>query len=115
MINVEIEHLDCSKESNELQYLKRNYQEVLTYNRGGNVCETERWYKFSNYVIDPNKFRLDKVVTILALVMLFIRNLKQRVGYLNVSPPGRIGTAVDKLFHNNELFRQRYIVTEGNT
>ena len=27
----------------------------------------------------------------------------------------RACAAVDKLFHNNELFRQRYIVTEGNT
>ena len=31
-------------------------------------------YEFSNYIIDPNKFRLRKVVRILALVMFFIKN-----------------------------------------
>ena len=29
-------------------------------------------YKFSNYLIDPNRFRLRKVVRIVALVFLFI-------------------------------------------
>ena len=37
-------------------------------------------YKFSNYVIDPNRFRFRKVVRILALVYAFLRNLKKRIG-----------------------------------
>ena len=37
-------------------------------------------YQFSNYIIDQNKFRLRKVVRILALVMLFIKNMKIRIG-----------------------------------
>ena len=35
--------------------------------------------ELSHYVIDPNKFRLRKVVRVLALVFLFIRNLKRKV------------------------------------
>ena len=104
----------------EPQYLKRNYQEVLTSTRGRNITdETEKWYKFSNYVMDPNKFRVDKVVIILALVMLFIRNMKQRGRYCGASTgehedEDNAEIADDKLFQNNELLRQRYLVTEGN-
>ena len=121
LINVETEYLGhSSKDFMEPQYLKRNYQEVLTSTRGRNITdETEKWYKFSNYVIDPNKFRLDKVVIILALVMLFIRNMKQRVRYCGASTgkhedEDNAEIADDKLFQNNELLRQRYLVTEGN-
>lgn len=35
-------------------------------------------YKFSEYLIDPNKFRFRKVIRILALVLLFLRNLYSR-------------------------------------
>ena len=35
-------------------------------------------YKFFNYIIDPNRFRLRKVVHVLALVFLFIKNLKKK-------------------------------------
>ena len=41
--------------------------------------ELGKRYKFSNYLIDPNKFRLRKVLRTLALVMLFIRNVKKRL------------------------------------
>ena len=33
-------------------------------------------YLFSSYVIDPNKYRFRKVVRIVALIILFIVNLK---------------------------------------
>ena len=41
--------------------------------------ELGKRYKFSNYLIDPNKFRLRKVLRTLASVMLFIRNVKKSV------------------------------------
>ena len=40
-------------------------------------------YEFSNYIIDTNKFRLRKVMRILALVMLFIKNMKIRREFAN--------------------------------
>ena len=35
-------------------------------------------YKFSKYVIDPNKFRFRKVVRILGLVLLFIKKVREK-------------------------------------
>ena len=47
LVNVKTEHLENScKDFIEPQYLKRNYEEVLVSD------ETEKLYKFSNYVID---------------------------------------------------------------
>ena len=40
-------------------------------------------YRFSNYTVDPNKFRLWKVVRIVSLILLFVKNLKQKIGILN--------------------------------
>ena len=37
-------------------------------------------YEFSNYVIDPNRFRFRKVVRILAIVFIFVRSLKKAIG-----------------------------------
>ena len=52
-----------------------------TYTVKSNVpSEVVERYRFSKYVIDPNRFRLRKVVRMLALVMLFVRKLKQRIG-----------------------------------
>ena len=41
-------------------------------------------YKFSHYIVDPNKFRLKKVVRILGLILLFIRNVQLRINNSNV-------------------------------
>ena len=35
-------------------------------------------YKFSRYLIDPNKFRFRKVIRVLGLVFLFIKNLREK-------------------------------------
>ena len=35
-------------------------------------------YRFSNYVLDPNKFRFRKVVRVLGLVLLFIKKLREK-------------------------------------
>ena len=40
-------------------------------------------YSFSRYVVDPNKFRFRKVVRIIALIMLFIKNMKIKVNKNN--------------------------------
>ena len=36
-------------------------------------------YRFSEYAIDPNRLRLRKVVRILAIVLLFIKKLKEKI------------------------------------
>ena len=45
----------------------------------------EERYKFCNYIIDPNRFRLRKVVNMLALVLLFMKILKDRIQNSEVS------------------------------
>ena len=42
-------------------------------------------YRFSEYLIEPNIHRLRKVVSILALVMLFIKKLKSGIGKGTIS------------------------------
>ena len=66
-------------------------------------------YKFSNYIVDPNKFRLRKVVRILALVMLFIRNCKIRVGK-RVEKSDITNKNLKSAF---KFEHDQYIVTEG--
>ena len=36
-------------------------------------------YKFSHYIIDPNRFRFRKVIRIVALIFLFVNNLKEKL------------------------------------
>ena len=40
--------------------------------------EVEECYKFSNYLIDPNKRRFKTVVRIIALVLKFVKNLRKK-------------------------------------
>ena len=39
--------------------------------------EISKWLEFSQYIVDPNWFRFKKVIRVVALVMLFIKNLKR--------------------------------------
>ena len=45
----------------------------------GKGKEIRKRYQYSNYLIDPNKFRFRKVVRVMTLVRLFIKKLKKRV------------------------------------
>ena len=60
-------------------------------------------YIFSNYVIDPNKFRLRKVIRVLTLVILFIRKLRNRISKTDNA------VQVTQQEHSN----QQYVVTSG--
>ena len=56
-----------------------NYSVISSKNR----TKIGNRYSFSNYVIDPNKYRFRKVLRILSLVFLFIRNLQRKIGMSN--------------------------------
>ena len=65
-------------------------------------------YKYSKYIIDLNKFRFRKVVRILGLVYLFLKNLKRKTfGY---------ETNVDKIELPSQLkcSNDKYLITESN-
>ena len=64
-------------------------------------------YNFSNYVLDPNKFRLRKVIRILAIVIAFICKLKKKLGKkLQISNSCPIPSSF--MFTHD-----KYLVTEG--
>ena len=56
-----------------------NYSESYPATNNGVLNNIGERYKFSHYVIGPNRFRFRKVVRILALVFLFINNLKAKL------------------------------------
>ena len=75
---------------------------------------TER-YKFANYIIDPNRFRLRKVVRVLALVMRFVRNFVKKW-----SKDKTVLVASNSAFSEfsknivTDLSTDKYLVTCGN-
>ena len=68
-------------------------------------------YKFSQYLIDPNKFRFRKVVRILALVLLFVENLFSKKNRI-IKFLGTSTYCIPKTFMNEY---DRFLVTTGNS
>ena len=79
------------------------------YNTQNVPSEVEERYRFNNYIIDPNKFRLKRVIRILAIVILFIKNLKKKVGKLMNNSNL---TCIPSLFTSEN---NQYLVTEGKS
>ena len=67
-INLEL----INKSTNSSHLVLDNYMSI-----GMDSGEVEKRYAYSKYVIDPNKFRLRKVLRILALVIKFVRKLRR--------------------------------------
>ena len=65
-------------------------------------------YKYSNYIIDPNTFRLKKIVRIVGLIMLFVRKLKARIKKIPRDKP-RLSKLPTQFAFNND----RYLLTQG--
>ena len=69
-------------------------------------------YDFSKYLIDPLKFRFRKIVRILGLVFLFIKNIRlSQKGKNSISQCEIIPEVVPKTFQNHG---DQYILTTGN-
>ena len=47
--------------------------------REGTMEKVGKMYKYSKYIIDPNKFHFTKVVRVLSLVFLFVRNIRRNI------------------------------------
>ena len=50
---------------------------------GREAVEIENRYAFSEYIIDPNRFRFKKVLRILALVLMFVKKFRRFPAYNN--------------------------------
>ena len=70
-------------------------------------------YRFSQYLVDPNRFRFRKVVRIMAFVFLFIRNLKKSLG-LPCSPRTNDSKLPQILDYQGDRFVCAVISKDGN-
>ena len=69
-------------------------------------------YQFSNYIIDPNRFRFRKVVRVLGLVFLFLKKLMTRVKRQTRFLITHTSASIPKIITNNH---DRFLVTRGNS
>ena len=70
-------------------------------------------YEYSKYVIDPNRFRLRKIIRILSLVHLFVRKCYSACGFvgrLRIHPKVNLDIVPTILSCEGD----QYIVTTGN-
>ena len=89
--------------------LSLEYSESYTALSEGALNNIGERYKFSRYVVDPNKFRFKKVVRIVGLVLLFIKNLHLSVGKISsfsIVPENKLPTQFK--FSNDQ-----YLLTQG--
>ena len=71
-------------------------------------------YKYSQYVIDPNRFRFRKVVRVLGLVLTFIKNILARISKVNVFPNNAIPHCEGLKIPDTFSYRwDKYLVTTG--
>ena len=88
--------------------LSQHCQSYLTFNEK-ETSEINKRYEFSDYVLDPNKFRFKKVVKILALIKMFVNKLKAKIGKSSAVTVSQ-NSVPDQL----SLGRDAYLVTQGN-
>ena len=68
-------------------------------------------YLFSRYIMDPNKFRFRNVVRIVALIILFVKNLKIRIKSTNNPNTGLI--IKNEIPAQFKFQNDVYLVTQG--
>ena len=86
--------------------LKTHSYHTLTNGEHNKV--TER-YRFSNYILDPNKFRYRKVIRVVALIFLFINSLKRKIRKCSTT------VIADNIPDQLNFCNDKYLVTQGNT
>ena len=65
-------------ETNHEEISTENYHSICNISNRG-PSEVEERYQYSNYIIDPNKYKFTTVCRILAIIQKLITNLKQSV------------------------------------
>ena len=103
------EKLDLSDTNWINKQLSDEYLSYVTMN-DGELNEISQRSKFSNYVIDPNKFRFRKIVRIVALIFKFIKNLKGKIGKANT-----VEISESKIPSQFSFCNDKYLVTQEKT
>ena len=73
---------------------------------------------FSQYIVDPNRFRFKKVTRVVALVMLFIKRLQKRISFkqTEVAEDERNRTCKGVIQNlPNDYKSTEYLVTSGKS
>ena len=72
------------------------------------------YYKFSKYVIDPNRFRFKSVVRVLSLVLLFIKNIRNKLNKPALKIEDGVGEYDNRDLYLTQGLCKRFLVTIGN-
>ena len=97
---------------NDYTELSFSNQDTCNFAKSKNMSKhLEERYKFCNYLIDPNRFRLKKVINVLALVFLYISNLRFIVKQKNLATASI--SEIPVVSSQNEKKTEKYLVTEG--
>ena len=72
---------DINLDKNEIEQIKTEQLEIhifsqnesKTYSANRISGKVKDRYKFSNYLIDPNRYRFRKVIRVMAFVLMFIK------------------------------------------
>ena len=73
----------------------------------------KKMYSYSSYIVDPNRYRFRKVVRIVAMVLKFIRNIRQKICQrkgTNVHLPRNDDYHLPALLN---FCNDKYLITEG--
>ena len=68
----------CKEASEQSSEVKNNPKNATNSHFMTSIKENAKRYEFSQYVIDPNRFRFQKVIRVLALVYRFIKNCREK-------------------------------------
>ena len=68
--------------------------------------EIQLRYRFSNYLIDPNRFRFRKVVRILGLVLTFLQKISKNIN--------RIQKKIKSVTRDRVIYQKFWNITEIN-
>lgn len=98
---------DINLDKNEIEQIKTEQLEIhifsqnesKTYSANRISGKVKDRYKFSNYLIDPNRYRFRKVIRVMAFVLMFIKkaskNIKvQSSQIFNHTYPGEISEII---------------------
>ena len=82
------------------------------------VKNVKKRYEFSNYILDPNKFRFKKVIRVLALVFLFISKTMERINKKlqnidDINLPKHFGFCKDYFLVTEGKYKEPFVCEEG--
>ena len=110
---IKLNQFETEEANKELMTLKTFHNQKHAELDGSADNQINLRYQFSDYLIDPNRFRFRKVVRILSLVLTFIKRISKNVLRIQENkifchvPPGDLPDVL-------KCSRDKYIITTGS-